>query len=89
MMPKTFTSSTGAWGGGTPQRYSRHLVVATADKAGEMEALRDKLFAIGFAADKAIDEETARRMAAFSAKTRAAALAKVHAALPHIFGRGV
>lgn len=70
------------------KRRSRDLVVAAADTAGEMLVLRDKLFMIGFAADRAIEEETARVMADFTAKTRADALAKVHAALPHIFGRG-
>jgi hypothetical protein len=47
----------------------------------------DFLFAIGFAADRAIEQETARLVSDFAAKTRADALAKVHAALPHIFGR--
>lgn len=69
------------------RRTHRSLVVAAADTAGEMLALRDKLFTIGFAADRAIEEETARVMSAFTAQTRADALAKVHAALPHIFGR--
>ncbi|MGO4833570.1 hypothetical protein AB4144_14995 [Rhizobiaceae sp. 2RAB30] len=32
-------------------------------------------------------EETARLIGDFAAQTRADALAKVHAALPHIFGR--
>lgn len=80
VMPKTFLDVDG-------KRRGRYLVVASADTAGEMLALRDKLFAIGFAADRAIEEETNRRMAKFAAKTRADALAKVHAALPHIFGR--
>jgi len=79
VMPKTYLTVEG-------ERRLRDLVFATASPAGELLALRDKLFAIGFAADRAIQEETARRMASFTAKTRAAALAKVHAALPHIFG---
>jgi len=79
VMPKTFLAD--------GRRHYRNLVIATASSAGELLALRDKLFAIGFAADRAIQEETARRMADFKRKTRAAALAKVHAALPHIFGR--
>lgn len=79
VMPKTFMAQ--------GRRHGRYLVVAAASTAGEVLALRDKLFAIGFAADRAIEEETARRMADFAAKTRADALAKVHAALPHIFGR--
>lgn len=68
------------------RRRHRSLVIAAGDR-GEMLALRDKLFTIGFAADRAIEEETARVMSAFTARTRADALAKVHAALPHIFGR--
>jgi hypothetical protein len=80
IMPKTFRSV------GSRRRW-RNLVVASADTSGEMLALRDKLFAIGFAADRAIREETARLVADFAKKTRADALAKVHAALPHIFGR--
>jgi hypothetical protein len=81
VMPKTFLA------GG--RRHYRNLVVAAASSAGEMLALRDKLFAIGLAADRAIQEEMWRLIAPFAAKTRADALAKVHAALPHIFGRGV
>ena len=80
VMPKTFQSVGG-------RRHWRNLVVATSDNPGEMLALRDKLFAIGFAADRAIQEETVRRISDFAKKTRAEALAKVHAALPHIFGR--
>lgn len=81
VMPKTFIASDG-------QRHSRDLVVASASTEGEVVALRDKLFGIGFAADHAIEGETARRMATFEASVRADALAKVHAALPHIFGKG-
>ncbi|WP_156936684.1 hypothetical protein [Chelativorans sp. J32] len=81
VMPKTFLDVDG-------KRRSRTLVVAAADTAGEMLALRDKLFTIGFAADRAIEEETARVMADFAKRTRAEALTKIHAALPHIFGRG-
>lgn len=80
-MPKTFTVK------GKRSRHYRYLVVAAASTAGEMLALRDKLFAIGFAADRAIEEETARLITDFARKSRADALAKVHAALPHIFGR--
>ncbi|PSJ55777.1 hypothetical protein [Pseudaminobacter soli (ex Li et al. 2025)] len=79
VMPKTYLVPGG-------RRY-RDLVVAAASTSGEMLALRDKLFAIGFAADRAIREEKARLIADFAAKTRADALAKVHEALPHIFGR--
>jgi hypothetical protein len=80
VMPKTFHAV-------DSRRRYRNLVVAAASTAGEMLALRDKLFAIGFAADDAIQEEMWRLIAPFAAKTRADALAKVHAALPHIFGR--
>lgn len=83
VMPKTFHAV-----GDRGQRRWRYLVVAAASTAGEVLALRDKLFTIGFAADRAIEEESARVMADFTAKVRADALAKVHAALPHIFGRG-
>lgn len=81
VMPKTFMAQ------GSRSRRSRGLVFAAASTAGEVLALRDKLFAIGFAADRAIEEEKRRLIAAFAAKTRATALTKVHAALPHIFGR--
>lgn len=81
VMPKTFRAV------GRDRRQYRDLVIAAADTAGELLALRDKLFDIGFAADRAIAEETSRRMADFIAGTRAEALAKIHAALPHIFGR--
>lgn len=72
---------------GSRQRHWRDQVVAAAATPGELEALRDKLFAIGFAADRAINDEIERLISPFEAKTRADALAKVHAALPHIFGR--
>ena len=78
--PKTFRDADGG-------RHWRDLVIAAADTAGELETLRDKLFAIGFKADRAIEEEAERLVAVFAAKTRADALREVHAALPHIFGR--
>lgn len=80
VMPKTFRSIDG-------KRHGRNLVVATAGTQSELAALRDKLFAIGVEADEAIERETARVMADLTRKTRADALAKVHRALPHIFGR--
>ncbi|MCG7508523.1 hypothetical protein [Mesorhizobium retamae] len=81
VMPKTYRIV------GSGSRHWRDQVVAAAATSGELEALRDKLFAIGFAADRAINDEIARLISPFEAKTRADALAKVHAALPHIFGR--
>ncbi|WP_144223625.1 hypothetical protein [Mesorhizobium amorphae] len=87
VMPKTFISSTGRWGKGQAKRYPRYLVVGAAPSSGEMLALRDKLFAIGFEADRLIEEEARRLISDFARKTRADALAKIHAALPHIFGR--
>jgi hypothetical protein len=90
VMPKTYTHSRPSAlypSTMTEDRHHRENVVAAADSAGEMLALRDKLFAIGFAAERAIEEETARLIADFAAKTRSEALTKVHAALPHIFGR--
>lgn len=80
VMPKTFRIAGG-------DRRRRYLVVAAAGSAGEMLALRDKLFTIGFAADRAIEAEIDRLISDFARQTRADALAKVHAALPHIFGR--
>lgn len=90
VMPKTYVCTRESYlhpGTITADRFHRAFVVAAADTAGEMLVLRDKLFTIGFAADRAIEEETARVMSDFAKKTRADALAKVHAALPHIFGR--
>ncbi|NDV88780.1 hypothetical protein GTW51_18965 [Aurantimonas aggregata] len=81
VMPKTFTVLD------EPGRRFRDQVVAAASTEGEIVALRDKLFGIGVAADRAIEEETARVMAEFARKTRADGLAKIHRALPHIFGR--
>jgi len=80
VMPKTVLTSDGV-------RIHRDLIVAAAGSAGEVEALRETLFGIGHAADRAIEEETQRLIAAFERKTRADALARVHASLPHIFGR--
>ncbi len=48
VMPKLFRAV------GRRRRHWRNLVVASAGSAGEMLALRYKLFAIGFAADRAI-----------------------------------
>lgn len=81
VMPKTYHAVD------CERRHWRDQVVAYAATSGELLALSDKLFAIGFAADRAIEQETARVMSEFIRKTRADALAKVHAALPHIFGR--
>lgn len=80
VMPKTFRSA-------DDRRHRRNLVVAAAGTQSELAALRDKLFAIGVEADEAIERETTRVMADFTRKTRADALAKIHRALPHIFGR--
>lgn len=80
VMPKTFLDVDGA-------RRARYLVIAAAGSAGELIALRDKLFLIGFEADRLIEAEISRLIHDFAAKTRADALSKVHAALPHIFGR--
>lgn len=83
VMPKTFRFE----GVSYRTRGYRTEVIAAASSREEITILRSTLISIGFAADGAIAEETARRMADFTAKTRAVALAKVHAALPHIFGR--
>lgn len=80
VMPKTYKPV-------GQKRWFRNQVIAASGSEAGLLALRDKLFAIGFAADRAIEEETARLIADFAAKTRADALTKVHAALPHIFGR--
>ncbi|PAP94507.1 hypothetical protein [Mesorhizobium wenxiniae] len=77
-MPKTWENEHG-W------RGRRSFIIAVADTQAEMLALRDELFSIGFVADKQIEEETARVMADFERATKADALAKIHAALPHMF----
>lgn len=82
VMPKTFRCLHGK------RRWRNNVVAASSSAtAGEMLVLRDKLFSIGTAADRLIADEMAKRIAEFERKTRADALAQVHAALPHIFGR--
>jgi hypothetical protein len=78
--PKTYWTVSG-------ERLERSHVIAAGQSEPTMIALRDKLFAIGSDADDKIEAEMHRRIERFEAKVRATALKKVHAALPHIFGR--
>ncbi len=82
IMPKTIKAC------GKPARYPRVQIVAASNSREQIAVLRDKLFAIGVEVGETIERERIRVMADFTAKTHADALAKVHAALPHIFGRG-
>ncbi|MGA6113343.1 hypothetical protein [Agrobacterium radiobacter] len=68
-------------------RYHRSHVIAAGSTEEEMTALRAKFFAIGVDADDRVNKEMYRRIKIFKAKERAAALEKIHACLPHIFGR--
>lgn len=72
---------------GDRRRHSRIYVFATAQSAAAAAVLRDKFFAIGVEADEAIEKEMYRLVEPFAVKKHAEALAKVHATLPHIFGR--
>ncbi len=69
------------------QRVHRGLVVAAGQSKEAVKALRDKFFAIGVEADERINKEMYRRIHKFEIAERAKALKKIHACLPHIFGR--
>ncbi|ACP24912.1 hypothetical protein NGR_c11270 [Sinorhizobium fredii NGR234] len=72
---------------GDQRRHPRNYVFATGQSEKAMLALRDKFFAIGVEADGSIEKEMYRLVEPFARQKRAEALAKVHATLPHIFGR--
>lgn len=83
VMPKTYMKASPYSGSG--HRAYRDLVIATGATELAMTALRDELFAIGHETDDAIEWEAARLVSEFAAKTRADAVEKIHALLPHIF----
>lgn len=68
-------------------KYTRFNVIAVGKSEAEMLARRDKLYAIGAAADDAIEAETRRRMKRYSARQYAKAEKKIHRMFPHFFGR--
>jgi hypothetical protein len=90
VMPKTFVAEwesrrqPGKW---FEERSYRYVVIASCQSQAAAVALRDKFFAIGVDADDRIEEEMHRRIASFAAKEHDKALKKIHACLPHLFGR--
>lgn len=80
VMPNSFEA-------GGHRRVYRETVVATADTREEAEHLRAKLVAIGIEADAEIEREAAELSNPIERRVRTAALKKLEAALPHIFGR--
>lgn len=73
----------------TPQheRFFRSHVVAGCATEKDAVCLRDRFFAIGRDATKAIEAEMHRLVKPFAKQKQADALEQIHAALPHIFGR--
>lgn len=68
-------------------RQPRSHVIAAGTTREAMIDLRDKIFAIGSETSDRIEAEMYRRVERFAAKERAKAIKKIHASLPHIFGK--
>ncbi|WP_164777802.1 hypothetical protein [Sinorhizobium meliloti] len=68
-------------------RQPRSHVIAAGTTREAMIDLRDKIFAIGSETSARIEAEMYRRVERFAAKERAKAIKKIHASLPHIFGK--
>lgn len=87
--PKTFFAVGKADGteDGSVRRAHREVVLAAGKSQSEMQVLEAKLMDIGNIADGAIEEEAVRLVAPFAKATRAAAVAQIHALLPHLFER--
>ncbi|GAA2885525.1 hypothetical protein GGQ99_005063 [Aminobacter niigataensis] len=79
VMPRTFEAG-GRW------RVYRETVVAAANTREQAEHLRSTLLAIGIDADNEIEREVAKLSKPIERRVRTAALKKLEAALPHIFG---
>lgn len=89
VMPKTYLGSTPIGGSrytSTVERFDRIHVIAAGKSSAEMITLRDKLYAIGAAADDRIEAEMYRRIEKFAARERAKAEKKIHRMFPHFFG---
>lgn len=69
------------------ERQYRVNVIATAKTEAEMLRLRDKIYAIGDAADDRIEAEMYRRIQKFADREHTKALKKIYAMFPEIFGR--
>lgn len=87
LMPKTYVGGGETRHGWQEGRYHRDSVVASADKPEPLADLRFKLIAIGVAADDYLEERVRKFLVPIEPRVRAKAIKKIHAALPHIFGR--
>ncbi len=87
VMPKTFVAIGSCRFIDEGARLPRSHVIAACHSEAAAIALRDKLFAIGVETGEKIEQEMYRRIEKFAAREREKALRKVHACLPHIFGR--
>lgn len=67
------------------KRHPRFNVIAVARSEAELLQLRDDLMAIGEKTDDLIEDETARRMAAFTARTREKARKAIRRKFPAVF----
>jgi hypothetical protein len=67
------------------ERQYRVNVIAAGKTEADMLRLRDKIYAIGKAADDRIEAERYRRVQKFADREHTKALKKIHATLPHIF----
>lgn len=78
VMPRTYECGA--------RRHHREMVVAAANSQTQAEAIRSKLQRIGDEADDEIERKVSALAAPIRQRVRAKALAKLHSALPHIFG---
>lgn len=89
VMPKTYVAIGSTRLIAEGERLPRSHVIAACQSEAAALALRDKFFAIGVETGKKIEKEMYRRIEKFAAREEAKALRRVHACLPHIFGRSV
>lgn len=87
VMPKTYISVGESRHVRRGERLYRVNVIAAFSTQAEAIALRDRFHAIGVAADDQIDFVVDRLARPVRKRVYAKALKKVHACLPHIFGR--
>lgn len=89
VMPKSYVAVGASRFVRDGERLPRMCVIASCQSEAAAIALRDKFFAIGLKTSDKIEAEMYRRIEKFAAREEQKAVRKVHACLPHIFGRTV
>jgi hypothetical protein len=87
VMPQTYLAIGSNRLIGEGERQYRINIIAAGKTEAEMLRLRDKIYAIGEAADDRIEAEMYRRIQKFADREHTKALKKIYAMFPEIFGR--